>query len=95
VKEIQKPMYEAVDGQTFDTMKACAEHEIALLDKLLHSVAPDDIRAALKRRGFSIRADRSAPPQPPPKLAEQPERVTLIEANKPPREILTRVKEGA
>jgi hypothetical protein len=70
VKEIQKPMYEAVDGQTFDTMKECAEHEIALLDKLLHSLGPDDIRAALKRRGYSIRADRSAPPKPPPKLAE-------------------------
>jgi hypothetical protein len=56
-------MYEAVDGQTFEHMKECAEHEIALLDKLLHSVAPDDIRAALKRRGFSIRSDRAIAPK--------------------------------
>jgi hypothetical protein len=72
VKEIQKPMYEAVDGQTFDAMKACAEHEIALLDKLLHSVAPDDIREALKRRGFSIRSDRSAPRETLAKIAARP-----------------------
>lgn len=92
MKEVQKPMYEAVDGQIFEAMKACAEHEIALLDKLLHSVGPDDIKAALKRAGYSIRADRSAPQERAG--AEQTERVTLIEANKPPREILARVKEG-
>jgi hypothetical protein len=70
VKEIQKPMYEAVDGQTFDTMKACWEHETALLDKLLHSIAIDDIREALKARGITIRVDRSGDQKPPTKLAE-------------------------
>jgi hypothetical protein len=59
MKEVQTTMYEAVDGQTFATLKACAEHEIALLDQLLASVAPDDIRTALKRvRGMTVRADR-------------------------------------
>jgi hypothetical protein len=59
MKEIQTTMFEAVDGETFTTLKACSEHEIALLDQLLASVAPDDIRAALKRvRGMTVRADR-------------------------------------
>ena len=59
MKEIQTTAYESVDGRTFANMEQCAEHEVALLHQLLASVAPDDIRAALKSvRGMTVRADR-------------------------------------
>lgn len=53
------PMFEAADGQKFDSSQACIDHEVALLDQLLASLNPELIRESLKRGGIAIRADRS------------------------------------
>jgi hypothetical protein len=58
-KSVQIIVHEAVDGKRFDTADQCAEYEVGILDQLLTSLNPDLIREALKRRGFSIRNDRS------------------------------------
>lgn len=66
MKPVQSTMYEAIDGQRFDTEDACLKHEVALLDQLIGSLKFDDVRDALKRHGILVRA------APVPKAGRRP-----------------------
>jgi hypothetical protein len=83
VKSIQITIFEAVDGTRFDTAEKCVEHDVSILDQLLASLNPDLIKESLKRMGIIVRADRSVARMEP---------IVLVEAHKPPREIMA-VKE--